>query len=223
MTRNEPITPQERTLAGLIQDGLRLKGLSLDRLSQVTGISGRFLELLMNERYEKLPPAPYVRGYLVRIAEVLGLDGEELWREYLGGSALIRRSGSADTLPPNRFSIPKFNWKVVAWVLVGVIILGYIIFRIPALFDSYEFSVNIADNAVVREADFTIRGTVNENDQLTLNGEVLYPDAKGVFEKQVTLKEGWNTFEFAVKRFLGNEHTFTKQIFLEATGTVPVQ
>ncbi|MFH1161745.1 MAG: helix-turn-helix domain-containing protein [Candidatus Jorgensenbacteria bacterium] len=222
MNRSEPITPETRALANLIVDGLRMKGVSLERLSQLTGISDRFLELLVGEHYHKLPAAPYMRGYLVKIAEVLGLDGEELWRRYLAESAAVRRAGESDTFPPNRFAIPRFNWKMVLWVLLGVLILGYVLFRIPAFVDSYEFSVNITEGMVVQESAFTIKGTVNENDQLTLNGEVLYPYSNGAFEKLVTLKDGWNTFEFRVKRLLGAGKTFTKQIFYQmTTSTLP--
>ncbi|MFH1193247.1 MAG: helix-turn-helix domain-containing protein [Candidatus Jorgensenbacteria bacterium] len=222
MTRNSESTPApEHTLANLIADGLRMKGISIERLSQLTGISDRFLELLVGEQHHKLPAAPYVRGYLIKIAEVLGLDGGELWREYLAESTTFRRAGAGDTLPSNRFTVTRFNWKIILWALLGVLVLGYILLRIPALVDTYEFSVNIADNLVVRESTFTINGTVNENDQLTLNGEVLYPDSNGAFEKSVILKDGWNTFEFKVKRFMGSEKKFTKQIFYQTTSTEP--
>ncbi|PIP29988.1 hypothetical protein COX26_01135 [Candidatus Jorgensenbacteria bacterium CG23_combo_of_CG06-09_8_20_14_all_54_14] len=217
MNRSDLPASPPHALANLIVDGLRMKGVSLERLSQLTGISDRFLELLVGEQYYKLPAAPYVRGYLIKIAEVLGLDGGELWREYLAESAGLRRAGASDTLPPNRFTITRFNWKIILWALLGVLILGYILLRIPALVDTYEFSVNIADSLVVHEPAFTIKGTVNKNDQLTLNGEVLYPDSNGTFEKLVTLKDGWNTFEFKMKRFLGAGHMFTKQIFYQIT------
>lgn len=215
MNRSDLPASPPHALANLIVDGLRMKGVSLERLGQLTGISDRFLELLVGGQHHKLPAAPYVRGYLIKIAEVLGLDGGELWREYLAESAALRRAGTSDTLPPNRFTITRFNWKIILWALLGVLILGYILLRIPALVDTYEFSVNIADNLVVYEPVFTIKGTVNENDQLTLNGEVLYPDSNGAFEKLVTLKDEWNTFEFKMKRFLGVGHMLTKQIFYQ--------
>ncbi len=222
MARNSESAPApERTLTNLIQDGLHLKGISIERLAQITGISERFLGSLVEEKYQELPPAPYVRSYLIKIAQALGLDGNELWQEYLAESELIRRAGEHDTLPQNRFTVTRFNWKLVAAVLAGVIVLIYVLLHIPSLVDAYKFSVNIPDSAVVSQADFTIQGTVNENDQLTLDGEILYSDSNGKFEKLVTLKEGWNTFEFKVKRLLGAEKTFTKQIFYQGSTTPP--
>lgn len=221
MRNNESAQATERTLIDLIQDGLRLKGISVERLAQLTGISERFVESLVGEEYKKLPSAPYVRSYLIKIAQALGLDGNELWQKYLAESEFIRRAGERDTLPQNRFTVTRFNWKLVAAVLAGVIILIYVLLHIPALVDTYKFSVNIPDNAVVSEASFVMQGTVDENDQLTLDGEILYPDSNGNFEKPVTLKEGWNTFEFKVKRLLGSEKTFTKQIFYQSSTTPP--
>ena len=37
----------------------------------------RSLALLLEERFDKLPPAPYVHGYLVKIAEALKLLVDE--------------------------------------------------------------------------------------------------------------------------------------------------
>ncbi len=102
---------ENKNLANLILEALKLKGLNLDKLSQLTGVSERSLALILEERFEKLPSAPYIHGYLLKIAEVLNLDGQKLWQEYLKNNAEIRRSGQEDTLPLNRFAIPKLNKK----------------------------------------------------------------------------------------------------------------
>ena len=103
---------KRKNLINLILEALKLKGMNLEKLSQLSGVSERSLALLLEEQFDKLPPAPYVHGYLVKIAETLNLDGRELWREYLKNNEEIRRSGKEDILPLNRFAIPKLNKKL---------------------------------------------------------------------------------------------------------------
>ncbi|TSA45348.1 helix-turn-helix domain-containing protein, partial [bacterium] len=50
----------DQKLTNFILEALKLKGLTLDKLSQLTGVSERSLALLIEEKFDKLPPAPYV-------------------------------------------------------------------------------------------------------------------------------------------------------------------
>jgi len=72
-----------RTFSAIIIDALRARGLTVEKLATTTGISERFISGLLDESFEALPPAPYTRGYILKIAEVLGLEGAVLWKEYV--------------------------------------------------------------------------------------------------------------------------------------------
>ena len=84
---------ENKSLSNLILDSLRLKGMSVEKLAQLTGISEMFLEQLLEEKFEKLPSYPYVRGYLIKIGNVLNLDGEKLCQEYIKHNQTIKSSG----------------------------------------------------------------------------------------------------------------------------------
>lgn len=208
---------EKKNLINLILEALKLKGMNLEKLSQLTGVSERSLALLLEEQYDKLPPAPYVRGYLVKIAETLNLDGRELWREYLKNNGEIRRSGGEDTLPLNRFAIPKLNKKIVAISGAAVLIIAIIIFRLPAFFGQPELKIsNISENpTIVNEATFAVHGIMNPADELTINGEAVYPQKDGNFEKSVLLQPGFNNLVFQIKKLLGRIYTVEKQIFYQ--------
>ena len=208
---------ENKKLINLILEALKLKGMNLEKLSQLTGVSERSLALILEEQFDKLPPAPYVRGYLVKIAEALNLDGRELWLEYLKNNEEIRRSGKEDTLPLNRFAIPKLNKKIVAISGGAVLILAIIIFRLPAFFGQPELKIfNVSDNpTIVHEATFAIRGIMNPADELAINGEAIYPQKDGNFEKNILLQPGFNNVVFQIKKLLGRTYTVEKQIFYQ--------
>src|ERR1700690_1518674 len=81
---------------------LKERGVSLKKLSDITGISPTHLENMFHGNLENMPSAPYFRGYLMRIGKVLDFDGE-VWWERLRADGLIKNSGELDSLPKNRF------------------------------------------------------------------------------------------------------------------------
>ena len=216
--------PDTRNFSTIVLDAMRAKNISVEKLSQLTGISDRYVSTLIDEDFKKLPAAPYVHGYVLRIAEALGMDGESLWQEYLRGSAVIRRSGRNDTLPQNRFLTPNVNKKAIGLVAVAIVVIAYGLWRLPALRGTPDITLyNIQDMMVVATSTFTISGKINPADQLTINRELVYPDKNGAFSKIFTLRpDEFNTFDFKVTRFLGRENTTTRQIFYKTPTSTPV-
>ena len=213
------MTPDVRNLPNTIINALKAKGLTIEKLAQTTGISDRFLESLIEERFEDLPPLPYVRGYLIKIAGVLGLDGEDLWRGYLRDNNLIKRSGKSDQLPTNRFVVSKLSGKLILVSLVVVSFIVFAVLRTPLFSDRLGLElINLPnDTTFTNDTTFNILGKVKSAYKLTLNGERIYPDSNGDFEKTIPLQEGFNTLVFNVKKFLGKERIITKQIFYQVS------
>ncbi len=207
---------ETRTLTELLVDTLRIKNVSLEKLAQISGISERFLNALLEGRLEDLPAAPYVRGYLMKLADVLGLNGEDLWSVYLKHDTVIRRAGKGDELPGNRFGYPKFKVRPTIMISIAILLVVLGALRFPTLFGGASLVIkNIEPNMIIRDASFIVRGSMDKNDSLTINGEIVYPKDNGDFEHNVELQKGFNTLEFKMKRFLGTETVITKQIFYE--------
>lgn len=211
--------PYVKNLPNTIINALKTKGLTVEKLAQITGVSDRFLESLIEEKFEDLPPPPYIRGYLIKIAEVLDLDGEGLWQEYLRDNNLIRRSGKGDQLPANRFVTSKLSGKLILASLVVVIFIVYAVLRTPLFSNRLGLElINLPnDTTFTNDVTFNVLGKVNSAYKLTLNGERIYPDSNGDFEKTIPLQEGFNTLVFNVKKFLGKEQIVTKQIFYQVS------
>lgn len=193
------------------------KDLSLERLAQLSGVSDRFLKLLIEEKFQKLPPQPYLRGYLLKIAEVLDLDGEALWQKHLKDNDIIRRSGEKDQLPHNRFAVSALGQRTVWGLGLIAVLIVYIIVRIFLFSAHFEFSLeNLEDNLVVATSTYVIRGETNSGYQLTINGAPVYPQEDGRFEYTLNLEPGFNTATVRIKKVLGDEKTVIRQIFYEA-------
>ena len=103
---------EEITLANSFTTASKKKGISLKKLSDMTGISMNHIENMLRGDFENVPPTPYFRGYLIRLGEVLNFDGEAWW-EKIKREEGVGTSGPADALPKNRF-IRKSPAKMIA-------------------------------------------------------------------------------------------------------------
>jgi len=212
--RIEPILRANISL--VLLDAMKMRGLSVERLSQVSGIAEHILQMLLEEKFRKLPAAPYLRGYMIKLGEVLKLEGEELWRIYIESNPELRKSGTKDELPRRHFLFSQMTRRHIVIIGVSILILGLFSWRIFGFFSGGDFTIsNIPDEYIVTNPEFTIRGIVDTSSQLAVNGEIVYSDKEGNFEKTVALHPGFNTFTFTVKRVLGKERRFMKQIFYE--------
>lgn len=218
----ETMSEEERkNFANILIEAIKMKSTSVEKLSQATGIPENVIGLFINEKFDKLPAAPYVHGYLLKMSSVLGLDGEKVWKEYLSTKDEIRKSGAEDILPPNRFAIPKVNKKIAGVIIGIVLILTYAAFRLPSIRGTpfISFTDMPGDITVTRDQNFTIQGILKNGDTLSMNGENLTVDKNGDFEKAVVLNPGFNTFRFEATKILGKMYSTTKQVYFQFEGS----
>ncbi len=210
--------PEEnvKTLKEILEDSMDVKGIGVERLSEITDIPGRFIKAIIEGNISALPSSPYVRGYLIRIAEALSLNGHELWAIYKNGMGL-KTSGEKDNLPHNRFAAKPFRKKNLIFIALAVIALIYLAFKVDRLLGVPPIDINNppTDNMMVNAASIDLRGDVDPQDKLTINGEEITTDKNGYFEKQFSLQPGINSIEFKVKRLLGKEVTIVRKVIYQ--------
>ncbi|MDO8584992.1 MAG: helix-turn-helix domain-containing protein [bacterium] len=204
----------QKLIKELISEALEQKGLNREKLAQTTGIPDRFLDIFLDGGSTNLPAAPYVRGYLKKIAGALDLDAEELWRMH-EREFPARRSGETDMLPGNRFAIQSVNKVVIIMITVGILALAYMGINSDRLMGAPSLTINnpSAEALSVASPTITIDGFLgNPDDTLTINNETVYVDENGQFKKTFPLDEGLNNFDISAKRFLGKTVTVQRQV-----------
>lgn len=200
--------------AAFFAQKLKERGLSVRKLSEMSGISLKDLEILAEGDMEHLPPAPYLKGYTTRLAKILEFD-PEVWWQYFESTGTVRRSGVTDMLPQNRFALSKkMRW---GWMIaIGSLVILYGILRFSAITGrpTLEITSPQEEGILVHEDTYTLRGLFSGGTTLTVNGDPITVEQKA-WEYKATLKEGQNTLEFVGKKRLGKEVRETRQIFFE--------
>jgi len=206
------IMNRDNDLGEALRDLMKSRGVGPQKLSSVTDVPKRFIDAILQGDLDKLPPRPYIRGYLFKISNALGADNDALWQVYRSFTETLS-SGEKDRLPVNRFAIKKLGPNTTIIILVGLLVAGFIGININRILGRPILDVNIpetTDQQILR-----VDGLINPRDRLTLNGELIYTDEEGNFTKDVQMELGLNTLEFRVKRYLGQETTLIKQVFYQ--------
>ncbi|MEK7114658.1 MAG: helix-turn-helix domain-containing protein [Patescibacteria group bacterium] len=211
---------QFKTLGEIIIEALKLRNLNAGKLSELTDIPMNYLIALSNDDLTGLPSAPYVRGYLVKIADVLKIDTKLLLRAYKQEISLqsLKTSGSSDKLPSNRYALNILTKKtVIVSGIVFVLIIFYLIWQASGFLGVPKIEIinPPVDGAIINNPIIKLSGEVSAGDKLIINGEEVLPEENGRFEKDFSLQPGINTFEFEVKRFLGKEIKIIRQVIYQ--------
>jgi len=200
-------------LSEILKESLENKALTLDKLAETSDVPKRYLEALISGEYKKLPPAPYVHGYILKIAKVLRIDGEELWETYKHDLPL-KIAGENDKLASNRYALPVKSKRLIVFLIILIFVILYLgfnwrsIFGIPKL----EIISPSLSESTISTSTLKVIGYIDPKDKLLINNEEVVVDSSGRFEKDYNLQEGLNTIEFKVKKFLGKENKIIREI-----------
>ena len=204
--------PEETTLEIFLRDRMKEKGISLKKLSEITGIAINHIENMLRGDFEQVPPTPYFRGYLIRLGEVLNFDGEAWWKKIKREDG-VKTSGSTDALPKNRFS-RESPAKIVTIAAVILIILVALGFALPHIFGKPIISITapLGNPSITTSNSVVIQGTVKNADSLYVNGDEATVASDGSWQKNVLLQSGINTFNISAKKLLGGTTEIVEQI-----------
>jgi cytoskeletal protein RodZ len=194
---------EEAPFEKLFIERLKQKNISIKKIAEMTGISRVHLENIASGNFKDLPSAPYFRGYLIRLGKVLDFDGEAWWEEIKKENTL-KKSGPKDTLPKNRFTKKrptKFIWASV----ILIIAIIYLVLQFTRISGEPELMLVFpAENPyTASSSELTIQGTITNADSLSVNGDTVPLQAGSVWQKNVLLQDGLNTFAIRAKKFLG--------------------
>jgi hypothetical protein len=197
----------------------------MEELVKKTGIPEQYLDAIVNDIRTRLPALPYIRSYLVKMAELLGLPPTLLLDRYRKEFS-EKTSGGADTLPGNRFALPSGRQRFfIGAGVVAAIIVVYIISR-SGFFGAPHLAIDMPPPdketfIVSGSSTIMLAGRVDPGDKLFINGQEVATGEDGIFSKEYQLLPELNIIEFTTKRFLGRELTVRRQVYYEEPTSTP--
>ncbi|NCN53198.1 hypothetical protein GW950_01910 [Candidatus Wolfebacteria bacterium] len=205
-----------KDLKELLGEALDLKNLNHEKLAELTGVPERFIWAIQNVEVDKLPPAPYVRGYIKKISNILKVNHDELWDLYKK-ELEHKRSGAYDKLPDNRFAIKHISKNKRLLITFGVLLVIYLIFNFSRMIGETDLTITSPNTELitVNEENYTIIGETKQQNKVSINGKEIFVNYDGTFSKDITLEPGSNIIEIKAQKLLGRENIITKHILYQ--------
>ncbi|MBM5789602.1 helix-turn-helix domain-containing protein [Candidatus Parcubacteria bacterium] len=198
---------------------------TLSDMARLTKINRKYLRLLEDNLFEKLPDPVYTRNFVKIYLRVLGaneayylnlFEQERGTCDFTDHSRMPRERARAI-----RFLVASRYVKIALFVLAAVSVMFYLggqvrtIVTPPAL---YVFEPT--DGFVTKQAAVIVTGSVKEDATVTVNGTKVLLDKEGAFEMEVALERGLNVIKIeSVKRY-SKTHTEYRRVILEQDRTI---
>lgn len=220
-SKNEEIseTPIQKTgLAEFLKLKRQEKNLTLERLSDLTKIQLYHLEALEEGQFEKLPPSVYRDGILKRLSKFLDADEGEIMEAYKNGIKSLIQTASPDlAYQKESYFILTYNKLMIfAGGLLLIIFSGYLWYQFNFLVGPPNLAVMPKEDIATKDETILINGKTDNGIDLTINGENIYVDSGGSFEKSVKLAAGLNVVEIQAVNNFGKTTKIIRQIFRES-------
>jgi cytoskeleton protein RodZ len=184
--------------------------ITLHEVSRDTKIPFKYIEMLEEGEYEKLPPDVYVKGFLRAYAEFLGVEPKKLINLYQREKDIKKNLNGDEEkkCPKKKKSLSCFvvtPKMIVAAAIVLVVVGGF----------SYLYSqigrfaavprlvlTNPMGDDTVSGNSISIAGFTDEDAKLSINDQPILVSDKGEFKEDILLQGGVNTIKIlAVNRF----------------------
>ena len=209
-------------------------------VSRNTGIQALYVEYLERGEFEKLPAEVYVRGFLRRYAEFLGVPEEPLLRQYERERGMNRSIGStrseeesaqrsafrnipAAIITPARITIASFTLLgIAAFLYVYAQYRTFVSEPTLVIFEPTAEAMRMADRFV------QVSGKTDPDSRIYINDQPVLVNENGEFREKIDLQKGVNTvtvrsinrFNKEAKRVFSIEANFSEG---EQGGVLPSQ
>lgn len=185
-----------KTIGEILRSEREFHRLSLDQLAKETRIRVEYLRALEQNKFDQLPAAAFVRGYIKTYGLIFGFDYRPLF-------ALLRRDykeSAKGTLVPREFIKPVLKqrqiWRpvntlILVLISVFVTILLYVVFQWYQLQRPPVLVIEQPVNDALVSSQVVVAGFSEPDAVVTVNDQAVMVDAAGKFATQITIpREG---------------------------------
>ena len=210
-----------RSVGEILRTEREKKHLSLERLSSVSNISIEKIQLLEENKFDQLPSAPYVRGYLRVIAGELGLEVDPLisilrrdFKESARGE-LLPRELLQPPAPKLAFST-RINLAVLIVISVIGVMVGYGLIQMYLASLPPRLTISQPLQYQVVAATVEVSGMTKPDSAVSINDLPATVNSSGAFKGEVIFTtQGLQNITVEVTDRRGKSNQLTREVIVE--------
>ncbi|MBI5254806.1 helix-turn-helix domain-containing protein [Candidatus Falkowbacteria bacterium] len=209
-----------KTLGEILREHRETVPMSLDKVARLINVEMKYLQALENNDYANLPAEPYVKNFLKKYSEVLGINVET--------AALIFKKEKMvfDNAQKKKEKISKFKnainflfsptfLRIVLLILVALGILIYLGIKVYNITKPPELVIaDLPTSFSTEEKSLTINGKSESEAVIKVNDRQIISDKNGSFNITLDLQKGLNIIKISAKTKHSREKVLYYQIVL---------
>lgn len=212
------INTVNETIGERLRASREKEGLSLENISASINVRKDYLKALEENNYQALPEGLYKENFLKKYSEFLGMDWKKIKKEF---RQTTREKGVKLDFSPKKIKKTELLIfpKIFRNILAGLIITAFFIYI------GFYIKTNISppniqiiepvDDLITDNNSLTVIGRADTKAQITINGISVLSNESGIFEQEISLKEGVNTITITARKKYGPKKTIQKQVLVE--------
>lgn len=212
-------------------------GLTLEEVSQKTGIYEKFIHYMETGKYHLLPPSVYILGFIKKLAEVYKISAESLIEQYRKESGIVEHAASTKLAQQKNWksrlqnvSITPKLITITGSLFVGLLAFFYIVFQVFAINQTPSLSISEPKNdAVISGSSVNVTGKTESGITIAINGQNVFVDPSGQFHTTIGVAPGQKELKIQALNKFGKKSEQTLALRVEepqvagAETTVPSQ
>lgn len=205
--------PEKETLGEKIAKKRVALGFDIKDAERATKIRAKYLTMIEESSWDKLPPDVYVYGFLKNYANFLKLDPEKVIKLYMKERGLKEKikkvKSQEEKIQPKKLKRPRIiitpkRIAIFAVILGALTILGYIGWQVSILAAPPKLEVRSpGDNIQVEEGSVVVEGKTDAGADVFINDVAIGVDPDGNFKEKISLQDGVNLIKVTTKNKLG--------------------
>ena len=173
-------------------------GLTLEEVSQKTGVYEKFIHYIETGKYHLLPPGVYVLGFLKKLADVYKISADALLDQYRKERGIVDHMATVKSEEEKgwrawmqQITITPKLITISSSVLVASIAFLYVVFQVFAINKTPALAISEPKNdAVISGTSVNVVGKTEPGIVVGINGENVFVDPDGNFHTTIGVAPG---------------------------------
>lgn len=205
-----------RTVGQILKEKRLEYGFVLDQVEKNTKIRTKFISAIEADDYRKLPPSPYIEGFLKNYADFLGLRSETIlaiFRRQYALKSKINKTKVEEPLKQSNWQLTPNKAIFVSVIIVILILFGYFYNQFRLLHTPPPLNLESPKaDMVTKETKIAIFGDTDRDATLTINNEPVLVKSDGKFFKEIDINIGNNTLLVEAKSRVGEKTIVVRRL-----------
>lgn len=215
------ILEDHEKLAQILKDRRQKRNISIEKAARETKINYKYLQIMENGQFEKLPAGIYGKNFIREYAFFLGLKNKE-WENILFAKEKNKEKKEQKYLfirkkPKSWYfiTIPKLIKNLLIGLLL-IISLSYLGFYIKNIIAAPDLIIyNPKSDITTTNKIMTIEGATDIESSILINNKEVLIDEQGHFKKDINLNNGLNTIVISAQKKHSRTNTVIRKILVE--------